>query len=67
MDNFTNKAGVTIYTGDYIADPMNGGALRQIESIRDYGDGTACLLMDDGGVIGSDEVRHDNLRLESEA
>lgn len=60
-----NKHGTMIYIEDIIKDPITG-AMRTVHSIIRHSAGEATLNMDDGGVIGADEVHDRHVFLPSE-
>lgn len=60
----TNKIGMIIEAGDWIVDRMDNNTMRKVSYFR--GDNDESVYMDDGGVMGIDEIGRDDVFLPGE-
>lgn len=65
MNEATNKRGVIVAVGDWIVDKLDEDNMRKVAYFRYEGD-EITAYMEDGGVMGIDEVGHEDIWLPGE-
>lgn len=61
----TNDIDKLIFIGDHVSDRMDGDRLREVTGFGEINGQSASVFMEDGGVMGLDEIKLEDICIES--